>query len=227
MKIIITITYLFFACLSLMAQDAKTDFNTINRYYNTTENLAFDIKYELFLDGSTTPNEVETGKYVKQKKKYYTKQGNNEIIITDSYMFMIDRTMKILIADKKIDDKKLVNPLAESLDSLFLLYSKIDVLASQKPNTKGYRFYIKIGPYSSCDVYFNTKTNFVTEIINVFRDKIPDQNNKLRQAVLKTTYSEVNSLNTVFDYKNYITLVNKKYTLANPYKSFKFINHLN
>ena len=164
-----------FGCSVLLkAQDAKTDFKKINEVYNKTNALVMDIKYELFLDGSSTPYETETGKYLKQKNNYYTLQANSEVIITDTYMFLIDKNAKILAVDKKIDDKKIANPLSINLDSLFILYSKIEPMIENAKGIKGYRFYIKQGPYSMCDVYYDAKTNFVTEIRNVLRQKVED-----------------------------------------------------
>jgi hypothetical protein len=222
---------LFGAALFVKAQDAKADFKKINEVYNTTPAFTMDIKYELFLDGKTAPHETETGKYVKQNKKYYTRQAQNEVIISDTYLFMIDKGARILAADHKVDDRKLVNPLTESLDSLFIMYSKIDQINTGSPSIKAYRFYIKEGPYSSCDVYFNTKTNFVTEIKNVFREKIADENDKLRSAVLRTTFTnikqDISSVQYVFDESRYIKKVKQKYVLSDNYKAYKFINHLN
>lgn len=212
-------------------QNVKADFKKINEVYNNTPTFAMDIKYELYLDGSSVAYETELGKYIKHQNMYYTLQANNEVIITNTYMFLIDKTAKVLAVDKKIDENKIANPLSLNLDSLFVLYSKIEILKSNSDDIKGYRFYIKQGPYLTCDVFVNSKTNFVTEIRNVFREKIVDENDKLRSAVLKTTfYNIIEKLPTsrvLFDNSKYIKLLNQKYVLSENYKSYKFINHLN
>jgi hypothetical protein len=219
------------AVMLLNGQDAKVDFKKINETYNTTETFSMSIKYELYLDGSTRAHETEYGKYMKYKKMYFTSQANSELIITNDYMFIIDKNTKLLAIDKRVDDSKIVNPLSVNLDSLYLLYSKIENLKSSSNSIRGYRFFIKEGPYSLCDVYFDTKTNFVTEIINVFRDKLADENNVKRQAVLKTTFYNISKKSsdyiTVFDEKRYVEKNKEKFILSKNYKTFKFINHLN
>lgn len=214
--------------LSAKSQDAKNDFKKINVVYNTTPAFSMDIKYELFLDGSKKANEEEVGKYLKNNSKYYTLQGNSEIIITDKYMFIVDKTSKIFAADYKIDENKISNPLSLSLDSLFVLYSKIETIIQNSNGIKGYRFFIKEGPYSICEVYFNVKTNFVTEIKNVFREKILDENNIKRTAVLKTTFYNMKfTINKdLFENSRYIKKVKDKFVLTDNYKTYKFINHL-
>lgn len=219
-----------YSCL-VFGQDARADFKKINNVYNTTNVFAMDITYELFLDGSAIAHEVETGKYMKQYKNYYTLQANSEVIITDNFMYMIDKTAKIMAVDKKLDDKALADPLSLNLDSLFVLYSKIDEIRTNLPDIRAYRFYIKEGPYSICDVYFNAKTFFVTEIKNVFRDKIADEDDKERSAVLRTTFTNIRtgtiSEPSVFNDSRYLKKVKEKYVLTENYRSYKFINHLN
>lgn len=231
MKILLNIIVLiFFAYLSSFAQDARKDFNEINKMYNNTDKLAFDIKYELFFDNSKTPYQVETGKYIKEKANYYTKQAQRELIVTDELYIMVDKETKIVALDKQPEQFKIVNPLSLNLDSLYLLYSKIEVLPSSNSNLKGYKFYIKEGPYSACEVMFNSKTNFVTEIKNIFRETLADENNKEHHSVLKTTFTQIAyspEVNKVFDVNKYFSKVNRKYVLTPLYKSFKFINHLN
>ncbi len=212
------------------AQDAKADFKKINIMYNTSDNLAFDIKYELFFDASPTPYETETGKYIKQKNSYYTKQAEKELVVTDEYYIMVDKEAKIVALDKKTEDFKLVNPLSLNLDSLYMMYTKIEVIPSANANIRTYKFNINQGPYSVCIVSFNIKTNFVTEIKNIFRDKLPDENNKEHVAVLKTTFTQLTntaSLAYMLNSNTYITKLNKKFALAINYKTYKFINHLN
>ena len=230
MKPLFILYSLLCSCL-LKAQDVKEDFKVINETFANTPAFAMDIKYELFLDGAATPYETENGRYIRQGKKYYSKQANNEVIITAEFMYVIDRDQKMLGVDRKIDEKKIQDPLTVNLDSLYILYSKIEAITVNAPGLKAYRFYVKEGPYSICEVYFDIGTHFVTEIKNVFREKISDGNDKLRSAVLRTTFFNVNThpgqILQVFNDKNYIKKINKTYMPADSYKTYKFINHLN
>ena len=226
--------FLFFcinASLLLSGQDAKSDFKKINEVYNKTMALGMDITYELFLDNSSEPYETETGKYIRQNRKYYTLQAGSEVIMTDDLMVMIDKDSKILAVDHKVAEENIPDPLSQSLDSLFALYTKIEYMPAGPSGIKGYRFYISEGPYSICEVWFDPKTNFVTQIKNVFREKITDGNDKLRSAVLKTTFrnttTSVGAYSALFDEKKYIKKSLGKYVPAEAYKSYKFINHLN
>lgn len=219
---------ILFSCC-LFGQDFKSDFKKINQMYNSSDFISMDLKYELYLDGSNFPSETEVGKYLKDKKKYYNKQAGNEMIITTNYMFVIDYEAKILAVDKKIDENKIINPLDVNLDSLYLLYSKVEPLNTKTPEIKGYRFFIKEGPYSICEILFSVKTNFVTEIKNVFRDKIVDENGKSHSALLRTTFFNSTTKAypiSVFEEKNYIIKKDQKFVLTGKFKSFKFINHL-
>jgi hypothetical protein len=213
------------------AQDVKADFKKINEVYNTTPAFSMEIKYELFFDNAIKPYEKEIGKYAKLNSNYYTLQAGSEVVMTDNYMFLIDKNTKILAMDKKIDANKIVNPLSINLDSLYLLYSKIEELKVNSSGRKGYRFYVKEGPYSMCDVYFDTKTNFVTEIRNVFRKKMPDENDKLHSAVLKTTFYNYSTnqalFSAIFNDLKYVKKNKEKFVLSENYKTYKFINHLN
>lgn len=213
------------------AQDVKEEFRKINETFAKTAALAMDIKYELFLDGAARPEEVESGRYIRSGKKYYSMQASNEIVITEEFMYVIDREQKVLGVDRKIDEKKIMNPLEINLDSLYMLYSKIETIEPRLKGERAYRFYIKEGPYSMCEVYFDASTYFVTEIKNVFRQKINDGNDKLRSAMLKTTFFNITAhpgnMLQVFDDKKYIKKINNKYIPAEGYKAYRFINHLN
>jgi hypothetical protein len=229
MKTIVLIVLSFCSACMPGQENARADFKKINETFAGTSLFSMDIKYELFLDGSSTAYETESGKYIKDHKKYYSMQSGNEIVITASCMYVIDKERKVLAADKKIDERKLEDPLSQNLDSLFVLYSKIEVINTGSPSVKAYRFYIKEGPYSICEVYFNAKTNFVTEIRNVFRNKISDENDKERSAVLRTTFYNINlkpSLQNMFDDGKYIKKVNGAYVPGESYKSYRLINHL-
>lgn len=227
---IIGVIWLMCCSVFLYGQEtARADFKKINETFAGTSVFSMDIKYELFLDGSTTAYETENGKYLKDHKKYYSMQSGNEIVISSAFMYVIDKERKILAVDQKVDERKLEEPLSQNLDSLFLLYSKIELINTGSASVKGYRFYLKEGPYSICDVYFNTKSHFVTEIRNVFRDKISDENDKLRSAVLRTTFSNLNlkpSIQNLFDDGRYIKKINGTYVPAETYKSYRLINHL-
>lgn len=215
----------------LNAQDARAEFKMINETFAKTSALAMDIRYELFLDGAAKPEETENGRYIRQGKKYYSMQANNEVVITNEFMYIIDHDQKVLGADRKIDEKKIINPLDANLDSLYMLYSKIETIPPRTPGEKAYRFYIKEGPYSICEVYFDAAKHFVTEIKNVFRQKISDGNDKLRSAVLRTTFFNITTqpdhMLPVFDDKKYLKKINNKYVPAEGYKAYRFINHLN
>lgn len=215
----------------LNAQDVKDEFKKINETFAKTPALAMDIRYELFLDGAAKPEETESGRYIREGKKYYSMQANNEVVITGEFMYIIDREQKVLGVDRKIDEKKIMNPLEANLDSLYLLYSKIETILPRTAGEKAYRFYIKEGPYSICEVYFDGSTHFVTEIKNVFRQKISDGNDKLRSAVLTTTFFNItthpDNMLQVFDDKKYIKKINNKYVPSEGYKAYRFINHLN
>lgn len=213
------------------AQGVKSEFRKINETFAHASSVSMDIKYELFLDGASVPEEVETGRYIRNGRKYYTLQAESEVVITDEYMYIIDREQKVLGVDRKIDERRIMNPLQANLDSLYLLYSKTEEIPARREGEKGYRFFIKEGPYSMCEVYYNASTYFVTEIRNVFRDKVSDSNDKLRSAVLRTTFFNINThpdaLFQVFDDKRYIKKINSRYQPAEAFSHYRFINHLN
>lgn len=214
----------------IKGQDARADFKKINEAYNNTKALSMDIRYELFFDGSAKPYETETGRYVKLGDKYLTRQGSSELVINSEHMIVVDKDEKVLAVDKKIDIKRIENPLSLNLDSLFALYSKIEEIKTTAPGIKGYRFYVKQGPYSVCEVLYNSSTYFVTEIKNVFRSKLPDEQEQERSAVMKTTFYNVGTQapdESLFSDSRYIVKGSKGYMPGSAYKSFTFINHLN
>lgn len=222
--ILCTLSHVFLA-----QSEVKDDFKMINEYYNNSKNISMDIKYELFYDGSSKPTDVQNGKYVKSSHKFYMQQGMGIMVITDKHMLVVDHEKKIVILDKKIDEKKLENPLSLNLDSLYTKYSKIEKIDTKNPKTKAYRFYITQGPYSVCDVYYDVQNKYVTEIINVFRYKQLDENEKLRLTVLKTSfmnYGALTHIDNLFKEANYFLESGKKIELNKLYKTYQLINHL-
>lgn len=230
MKRIVYIFLFTYSC-SVLAQDAKVDFKKINEMYYNTNELMMDIKYELYLDNASTPHETETGRYKKQKNSYALKQTDQEVVVNEKYILVIDGENKVIAIDRVGKNSQVLNPLKMNIDSLFILYSKVQFYkAGKNGESNAYHFELKDGIYSSVDIIFNPKTYFVEQIINVFRNKIPDENNIDRKAIFKTIFYNINTkpnFKNDFSEKMCLKENNGKWTLTDSYKNYKLINHIN
>jgi hypothetical protein len=211
-------------------QDVKADFKKINGHYYNTGKLAMDVTYELYLDSSPKASEIEKGTYKRSGNDYYLKQSDQEVMINEKYVIVADAENKVIAVDRFDKNTSNIDPMKLPLDSLFRIYSKIEFYKTGKNGElNAYHFEIKNGMYSSVDVIFNPKTFFVEEIVNVYREKVPDENNILHKAVLKTSFTNINAspaFKNDFSEYRYLEKKNGKWALNNNYKTYKLINHL-
>lgn len=214
----------------LRAQDVKADFKKINETYFALEEMNMRVSYELFFDDNRTHSDKEDGLYRRDKSQYYVKQAGNEMLITDKHMIMIDNEAKTVVVDLVNGRTTAVPLLSADLDSILRFYDKIEFYKTGANNAlSAYTFTLKKGPYSSVSVVFDPATWLIKEIVNTYREKMPDQENKMRTARLKTSFTPMQASTMhpdEFNISNYIISMNNKLALTKKYKSYKLLTNL-
>lgn len=213
----------------LQAQDAKTDFKRINDTYLALEKISMSVNYELFFDNDKMRSDKEEGLYRRDKNQYYMKQAGNEMLITEKHMVMIDNESKTIIVDRSKGRTTAMSPLPAELDSIMSFYDKIEFYKTGANNAlSAYTFKLKKGPYANVTVVFDPATMLIKEIVNTYREKMPDQKNKLRTARLKTVFTPIPAgvQTGELNISNYVTSTNNKLMLTNKYKSYKLLTNL-
>ncbi len=212
------------------AQDAKTDFEKINRMYYQSEQLRMDVRYDLFFDNEVKPADSESGVYKRNKNEYYLKQAGNEMLVTGEHLIAVDHSSKVMIVETAKGHVNPANPLKMDLDSLLRFYEKIEFYKTgARQELSAYRFSFKNGLYQSIEVVFDPATFYVKEIISLYREKMPDAANVNRKARLRMSFSGMGTT-SVFDNdfkpSHYVTAGKNKLVPAAAYTNYKLLTNL-
>jgi hypothetical protein len=212
------------------AQDAKADFKKINAMYYAVTQMQLHFKHELYFDDATKPKEVENGVYKRGSGSYYLKQSGSEVVLTKNHVLVIDNDQHTMILDKTNPKTKILNPLNVNLDSLFKIYSSVKFYKTGSANQwHAYSFTLKEGMYSSIDIVFDPVTYRVKEISNVYRDKMPDENEVMHVATLKTVFVSFDTAPVPasdFNISNYVVVSDKKLKPISKYNKYKLLTNL-
>jgi hypothetical protein len=212
------------------AQDAKADFKKINWNYYEAKQLTMDVNYDLFFDNDAKASDSESGVYKRNKDNYYVKQGGNEVLITDKHILVVDHGAKTMIVDNSKGKINPINPLKVDLDSIFHFYEKVEFYKTGAANElSAYRFHFKRGLYQYTEVVFDAATFYVKEIVNVYREKMPDASNINRKARLRISFANINpdpKFTTEFKESNYVSSRGGKIIPLSRYANYKLLTNL-
>lgn len=221
---------LFLLCSKLVGQNPKEDFKKINKNYSEMKKVSFNVRYELFFDNSKSASDKQESLYKRNHDNYLVKNEDNEVLINGKYIIVIDKESKVVIVDISKFNNNPLNPLNLDIDSIFHFYEKVVFYKTGVSNElNAYTFHLKDGPYTTIDIVFDPNTFLIKEMINVYREKMPDENDVERKAKLKTTFYNVN-VNPVskddFDESKYLIYKNKKIILTTAYSTYKLLTNL-
>lgn len=224
-----SITYIFFLFVHFaIAQSAKQDFEKINDLYNSSKTFELDFKYELYFNDNQKASDTELGFYKRNNDVFLLQQSGNEILINKSHVLLIDNENKKMILDKLNNNKKMINPYKLDLDSIFKFYDKVN--SYLKGEYKVYVFDLKFGIYKQVEIVFNPTNYHLIEITNIYREEMPDENEKLGTAKLKMIFLKTNFKpgfnNSIFLLSTYIKDQKDKLITSDKYSKYTLLTKL-
>ena len=215
---------------TLCSQNIKQDLAQINENYSALEKMSMHVTYELYFDNDKASSEQENGLYKRDKNRYFLKQAGNELLITENHMIVVDHESKTIIVELSQNKVNPLDPLSLNLDSILNFYETTTFYKTGKDNElSAYTFKLKRGPYSSIDIVFDPKKMLVREIINTYREKMPDDKDQLRTTRLKTVFSNYKTdpfyLND-FNESKYVVTSKNRIMPTRKYSTYKLLTNL-
>jgi outer membrane lipoprotein-sorting protein len=223
------ITLLLFYYGSCIAQDAKADFERINKRYDESRNIEMKVKYELYQDYTgKTPFQTMEGEVKRAGDYMIFKLGPMEVIHNSRFEVIVDQDEKeIALLEHKTKLFDWNNKLFLSrFDQTLKLYEKVDFHSDK--NSATYDLKPKSGGFSRIIIHFD-KTNYtITGMVLYYRvAQILNEDGvgKKDTPRIEINYSDI-KLNPglkkeEFSENKYVALSGGKYVCTPSYQGYK------
>jgi hypothetical protein len=220
----------FIAGGGIYAQNAKEDFERVNKAYKEIPTVSMDIVYTVYPNHYTDASiDRQQGTYKKEKEKFYSSLMGAETIVRDSKMLTIHKEQKSITLSPA---KPLYGFDASGmkLDELLKVYKKIDFI-NKSQNEKGYVVYFKDGSnvLSKFEFYFNAETYLITKMKLYYNRNMEfsaDGKGNPDKPRLEISFSNINTHPKFnkedFDLEKYVVF-GKKAKLNSTYQHYRFI----
>ena len=236
-KYLFVLVFVFaFNAESLFAQGFKDEFRMVNETYENKSKITMDIIYNAY-ESHESSKIVDTykGNMIRNGASYFTKILDTETIYTDKYSFMLDKGKKQLIVANPIPFKKSNLTMVE-VDESLKAYSEVKEL-TETGDCKVYHFKLRDNIYSeieSFDFHINKETHLIQKAVLFYSQAMKidpnDKNAKAKKPRLEVLFLNININpaidSSLFDYKTYISLSGKDFTLNENYNGYKLINQV-
>lgn len=226
----VIIGFLFAFAFNSIAQDAKADFKKLNATFFELKNMEISFRHELFFDALPQPAEAEQGIYKRFEGGYYLKQAGREVLLDKRYTLIVDHEERSVLLDKPNAGVSVLNPLRVNMDSLFRFYESVKFYKTGSTQQwHAYAFVLKNGPFERIDVVFDPLTWLVKEIVQVYREKMPDERDALRKTTLKIVFDSPvkrNSRPEELMISHYVQDTPKGIAPVKAYSKYKLLTNL-
>ena len=219
------------------SQSAKADFEKLNKNYFTLTKLSYNTNYFLYIKNSSKPVETYNSVFKKNGNNFYSKNPDEEYLVNSKYIVFIDHEDKdILIQKNSSKENPDVNKIMDNVqnismyvDTLMQMYSKVEPIIVKMPDTKAYRLYTIGGPYSKVEMFINTKTWLINELILYFNEK-EEINGKEQEVNMKIQFTNYNTKPTFlndFSESKYLTNIKGVFKLKPNYLNYELHDETN
>jgi hypothetical protein len=223
----------------IFSQNYKKDILEVSKNFTGLKNYSLVMHYQLFLDGDTYKPFQEREMAIKRLNKKMTTQQNNgmETLDNGTYQIVVNNKSKIFSARKKDQEEdhyeeipEFNTYLASNLDSMLLMYEKINFLGTRGDKVS---YELILRPNESVEkvtvTIDKTKKMFHSMIIK-YKKAVPvnQLDGKLHLVTLQINYKDFkpNSVSSsgLFDEKRFISVgKDGKIAAVKKYASYKLI----
>lgn len=225
---------LSFLPIHVVGQDFKKDIVKLNQSFSKLEATLLKTVYSVYVDGSKTPHESREAVLLKNKDNMFYSDKNIEFMVNDKYIVYVDRLAKFIEINPRVDklaDKDNYDKLTQDL--LLKIADEYKIVRYQELIVNKASYYISYaaGKFDLINFVFDKSTFLIEEVNYSFRKKIKlnnlngEHNIKAKVNYLRSKIGE-KEMSEYFSETNYVSIDDKKISLASKYKNYKIKNEI-